>query len=78
MYAEIQYYKNKTFDLVKHFFPNPNETINNFDFTVSMFAIDKDNVYHGKSSFIDLAKKQLMFNKILYQLTSNSCKVKTF
>lgn len=60
------YYKNKTFDLVKHFFIDPMDCIGNFDFTVSMFAVDKDKVYYGKSSFIDLAKRQLIFNKILY------------
>lgn len=59
-------YKKKTFDLVKIFFKNPKETINNFDFTVAMFAVDKDNVYYDDMSFVDLSKRQLMINKITY------------
>ena len=59
-------YNNKTFDLVKIFFANPKETIDNFDFTVSMIAIDNEDVHYGETTFIDLAKKQLMINKITY------------
>jgi len=29
-----------------------------------MFAIDRQKVYYGETSFIDLSKKQLMINKI--------------
>lgn len=65
-------YKGKTFDLIKKFFQNPTETINAFDFTVSMFAIDKDKVYYGETSFIDLAKRQLMINKITYPASTLS------
>jgi len=63
-------YEGKKYDLVKHFFKNPKETIDNFDFTVSMFAVDINQVYHGETSFIDLAKRQLMFNKITYPASS--------
>jgi hypothetical protein len=56
----------KTFDLIKKFFPSPQACIDEFDFTISMFAVDKDKVYHGETSFIDLAKRQLMINKITY------------
>jgi len=59
-------YNNKTFDLVKIYFDNPQVSIDAFDFTISMFAIDTENVYYGESSFIDLVKKQLMINKITY------------
>lgn len=59
-------YNGKSFDLVKRYFADPNETIHAFDFTVSMFAVDNNKVYHGETSFIDLAKKQLMINKITY------------
>jgi len=59
-------YNKKTFDLVKKYFESPQKTIDEFDFTVSMFAVDYDNVYYGESSFIDLAKRQLMINKITY------------
>lgn len=65
-------YKNKTFDLVKLFFKDPQDTINNFDFTVSMFAVDKDNIYIGETSFIDLSKRQLMINKITYPASTTS------
>jgi len=59
-------YQGKTYDLVKKYFQGPQETINEFDFTASMIAIDGEKVYHGETTFIDLAKKQLMINKITY------------
>jgi len=45
------------FDIIKHYFPSPQDTINAFDFTVSMFAVDTENVYYGETSFIDLSKR---------------------
>ena len=65
-------YNNRTFDLVKKFFPDPQTTIDAFDFTVSMFAVDTKRVYFGESTFIDLAKRQLMINKITYPASSMS------
>jgi len=59
-------YNGNIYDLVKKFFATPQETIDNFDFTVSMFAVDGKTVYHGETSFIDLSKRQLMMNKITY------------
>lgn len=59
-------YNGIVIDVVKHYFKTPEECINNFDFTISMFAVDNKTVYYGKTSFIDLAKKQLMINKITY------------
>jgi hypothetical protein len=59
-------YKKHTFDIIKHYFNSPIDSIENFDFTVSMFAVDNDYVYHGETSFIDLSKKQIMINKITY------------
>lgn len=59
-------YNDKTFDLVKKFFASPKETINAFDFTVSMIAVDTETVYYGETTFMDLAKRQLMINKITY------------
>lgn len=59
-------FENRTYDLVKKFFDDPQKTIDAFDFTVSMFAVDTNDVYYGETSFIDLAKKQLMINKITY------------
>ena len=65
-------YKEKTYDLVKMFFSNPQETIDTFDFTVSMLAVDNESVYYGETTFIDLAKRQLMINKITYPASSLS------
>lgn len=62
----------KTFDLVKKIFGKPEWLINEFDFTVSMFAVDSDKVYYGESSFIDLCKRQLMLNKITYPASTLS------
>lgn len=65
-------HKGKTYDLVKKFFPDPQTTIEAFDFTVSMIAVDNEKVYHGESTFIDLAKRQLMINKITYPASTMS------
>jgi hypothetical protein len=65
-------HKGKTYDLVKKFFASPQETIDNFDFTVSMFAVDNERVYFGETTFIDLAKRQLMINKITYPASTMS------
>lgn len=62
----------KTFDLIKKIFGAPEELINEFDFTVSMFAVDNDKVYYGESSFIDLCKRQLMLNKVTYPASTLS------
>jgi len=65
-------YNGNTYDLVKKFFKDPMTTIEAFDYTVSMFAVDFEKVYYGESSFIDLAKRQLMINKITYAASSLS------
>jgi hypothetical protein len=65
-------YKKRTFDLIKKFFPDPQSTIDAFDFTVSMFAVDNERIYHGETTFIDLAKRQLMINKITYPASTLS------
>ena len=65
-------YKDCTYDLVKKFFADPQTTIEAFDFTVSMFAVDNEKIYHGETTFIDLAKRQLMINKITYPASSMS------
>ena len=65
-------YKEKTYDLVKMFFSNPQTTIDTFDFTVSMLAVDNESIYCGETTFIDLAKRQLMINKITYPASSLS------
>lgn len=65
-------YNGKTYDLVKKFFESPQNTIDSFDFTVSMFAVDNEKVYYGETTFIDLAKRQLMINKITYPASTMS------
>ena len=65
-------YNKRTFDLVKKFFDNPQLTIDAFDFTVSMFAVDSEKFYCGETSFMDLAKRQLMINKITYPASTLS------
>lgn len=65
-------YNKATFDLVKHFFKDPDDCIHAFDFTVSMFAVDYTDVYFGATSFIDLSKKQLMINKITFPESTTS------
>ena len=65
-------YTGKTFDLVKKYFATPQETVDAFDFTVSMFAVDTETVYYGETTFIDLAKRQLMINKITYPASTLS------
>lgn len=62
----------KTFDLIKKYFVSPVATIEAFDFTVSMFAVDVNNVYYQLQSFIDLSKRQLMINKITYPASTLS------
>lgn len=65
-------YNGKTYDLVKKFFESPQATIEAFDFTVSMFAVDFEKVYFGETTFMDLAKRQLMINKITYPASTMS------
>lgn len=65
-------YNGKTYDLVKKFFKDPQETIDAFDFTASMLAVDMEKVYFGETTFIDLAKRQLIINKITFPASSLS------
>lgn len=66
-------YNDRLYDLVKKtFYKNPQEAIDSFDFTVSMFAVDTEKVYFGETSFIDLAKRQLIINKITYPASTLS------
>lgn len=65
-------YNGKTFDLIKKFFPSPEATISAFDFTASMIAVDNEKIYHGETTFIDLAKRQLIINKITYPASTLS------
>lgn len=65
-------YNHKTFDLIKKYFESPQHTIDAFDFTVSMFAVDSERIYSGETTFMDLAKRQLMINKITYPASTMS------
>lgn len=60
-------YNNIKLDIVcSKFFETPQDAIDNFDFTVCAIALDSEKVYHHETTFIDLAKKQLMINKITF------------
>lgn len=37
-----------------------------------MFAVDSEKIYYGETTFIDLAKRQLMINKITYPASTMS------
>jgi hypothetical protein len=65
-------YNGKKYDLIKKYWSDPQATIEAFDFTVSMFAVDSERVYHGETSFIDLSKRQLMLNKIPFPASTMS------
>jgi len=62
----------RIYDLVKKYFPDPQATIDAFDFTVCMLAVDTERVYHGQTTFIDLAKRQLILNKVTYPASTMS------
>jgi len=59
-------YKWRTYDLVKKYFESPQATIDNFDFTVSMIAVSRTELVYHPTTFIDLAKRQLMINNLTY------------
>ncbi len=65
-------YKGKTYDIIKHYFDNPQKTIDAFDFTVSAFAVDRVAVYFHPTAFMDLAKRQLMINVITFPASTMS------
>ena len=63
-------YRGNTFDLIKVFSKNPLDTISRFDFTVSMFATDGNEIYYGNNSLKDLKDKKLVINIISNPLSS--------
>lgn len=63
-------YKGRPYDLVRKYFPSASETIKEFDFTVCCAAVDIHNVYTHETFFIDLAKRQLMINKLPFPLST--------
>lgn len=50
------------YDLTKHFYEDPSECINDFDFTVCACAITKDEIYYDSNFFTDLASRTLIVN----------------
>lgn len=63
-------YRSRHFDLCRKYFPSPELSIAEFDFTVSCAAVDLGKVYTHDSFFIDLAKRQLMINKLPFPLST--------
>lgn len=63
-------YRGRKYDLVKKYFPLPELTANEFDFTICCAAVDNKRVYTHESFFIDLAKRQLMINKLPFPLST--------
>ena len=63
-------YKGNTYDLVKIFAKNPTDTIARFDFTISMFATDGNDIYYGNNSLKDLQDRKLVINTIVNPLST--------
>lgn len=63
-------YKGNTYDLVKIFAKNPTDTIGRFDFTISMFATDGNDIYYGNNSLKDLQDRKLVINTIVNPLST--------
>jgi len=64
------FYKGRKYDLVKKYFANAQTCIEEFDFTVCCAAVDLGIVYTHETFFIDLAKRQLMINKLPFPLST--------
>lgn len=63
-------YKGRKYDLVKKYFASPELTIEAFDFTVCCAAVDGKSVFTHDTFWIDLAKRQLMINKLPFPLST--------
>lgn len=66
----VFHYEKYKFELIKIYFSSPEETIEQFDFTVCCCAVDKVKIYYHDTFFIDLAKKRLVINKLLFPLST--------
>lgn len=60
----------KKIQLIKIFFNSVTETIAEFDFTVCCAGVDRTNVYHHETFFVDLARRRLVINKLPYPLST--------
>lgn len=64
-------HNNKRIQLIKkHWLQNPQESIENFDFTVCSVAVDYNKVYYHETFFMDLAKKRLVINKLHFPIST--------
>lgn len=65
-------YKKKTLDFCLKYFSNAEETIDNFDFTVSMGAVTVANSHFGADFFMDLSSRRLAINKLPFPISTLS------
>lgn len=79
LHAEITYnndnvtgfvFKLYRIELVKHFFPSPEATVANFDFTVCSVAVDKERVYKHPDFEVDAENKELRLNNLPQPLST--------
>lgn len=58
------------FDIVKHFYSDPFECIDDFDFTICCAAVTKDELYIHTDFFQDLAARELICNNTQHSVKS--------
>lgn len=58
------------FDLVKKYFPDPEATIEAFDFTVACCAVTRARIVHHDDFFIDLAARRLRINALPFPVST--------
>jgi predicted oxidoreductase len=66
----IEYNKHIIQLVSAHFYDNPKECINSFDFTITCAAIDGKILYTLDTFWIDLAGRRLVINKLPYPLST--------
>lgn len=62
--------KNVKVDLIKILFDNPEHTIDQFDFTVCCWAVDRNKVVYHPSAPFDLLHKRLVINNLPFPLST--------
>ena len=62
--------KKKIHLIKKVFYDSPKTCIDDFDFTVCCAAVNKENVIHHDTFFIDLASKRLVIQNLNYPLST--------
>ncbi|WP_145413442.1 hypothetical protein [Paenibacillus xylanexedens] len=59
--------KNRIIQLVRiNYYQNPESVLDSFDFTITQFLFDGDNLYCGKHSLWDLARRKLALHKLTF------------